>query len=376
MSAQVVPFTGEHYPDDTEAWCGLHAVARSACGCVYGAPGQGRTITAVVASSVRPEVTRWAITHRVPMADLTLLSGREGLGKSLVTVSWAADATRGRLDGITEPSPVGFVIGEDHLAKTVVPRLIAAGADMDRVVFLRVEDAGLDAGSPMFPIDSDRVGDFVVQHGVRLLVLDPLVGSLDHRLDSHKDHSIRQALDPLNRVAHRTGAAIVGIVHEGKGGGDLANRVLGSRAFVAAARSVVSVLRDPEDEATRLVVQTKSNLGPLDLPALTFTVNSATVATDTDTASVGRLSWGAEKSVDLADLADGDREDHHAAMDAADWLRHYLTEKGGEAARQDAVRDGQKSGHSSRTLQRALRKARVTVERRGFPSTSVWVLNP
>lgn len=378
MSAQVVPFTGEAYPDDTETWCGFHAVGRSSCKCLYGSsPAPGRAIRALVGSSIRPEVTRWAITHRVPMADLTLVSGREGLGKSLVTVSWAADATRGRLDGIPEPSPVGFVIGEDHLAKTVVPRLMVAGADMDRVMFLKVEDTGLDAGSPMFPIDSERVADFVTDHGIRFLVLDPLVGSLDHRLDSHKDHSIRQALDPLNRVAHRTGAAIVGIVHEGKGGGDLANRVLGSRAFVAAARSVVSVVRDPEDESTRLVVQTKSNLGPLDLPALTFTVDSASVETDTVAASVGRLAWGAEKAVDLADLTSADSGDHDERDALVGFITHYLVGEGGEAPARDvqrAVADA--FGPTAKaTLHRARKRAGVITDKAGMSAGWVWRLS-
>ena len=52
-----------------------------------------------LASSIKPRPVRWLWPDRIPSGALTLLAGREGIGKSLVGVHLAAQLTRGTLPG-------------------------------------------------------------------------------------------------------------------------------------------------------------------------------------------------------------------------------------------------------------------------------------
>ena len=357
-------------------WCDDCAISRTDPRHSCDKPA-GRRVTSIRGSQIKPRLTRWLIKYRVPTGDLTLLSGREGLGKSLVTAWWAAQATHGKLDGLDAPTNVGFVIGEDSASKTVVPRLIAAGADMERTHFITVSD-GIADGLPMFPIDTNDTAQFISDNKIDLLIIDPLVGVLDSRLDSHKDHSIRQALGPLGRLAHETGAAVVGIVHEGKGGGDLSNRVLGSRAFTAAARAVLTVSRDPEDDNARLLVMPKSNLGPLDLPAQSFTIDSTTVHTDEGPADMGVIVWGQERDVSLSDLTDPEPADREESDALTAYIRAYLIDNGGESPAKDVyagIRDTF-GPIAKASIYKARNSAGVTTEKGGMKAGWVWKIDP
>lgn len=73
------------------------------------------------------------------------------------------------------------------------------------------------------------------------------------------------------QLAEDTGAAVVGNVHLGKGiGTDPVNLILGSRAFSAVARVALVAARDPDDDAGYVLSVEKSNLGRIDVPALTY----------------------------------------------------------------------------------------------------------
>jgi hypothetical protein len=99
---------------------------------------------------------------------------------------------------------------------------------------------------------------------------------LEDNLDSHKDGEVRRALEPLAGVADKTRMAVLGLIHHNKGGStDPLQLVMASKAFTAVARSVHTVVPDPDDDTdTRRVFGTsKNNLGRANLPSLTFTVN-------------------------------------------------------------------------------------------------------
>jgi hypothetical protein len=79
-------------------------------------------------------------------------------------------------------------------------------------------------------------------------------------------------------MASRLRVAVVAVTHFSKGGGTSANnRIIGSIAFVAAARAAFIVSRDPDDENRRLFVPSKNNLGP-DRAGLAFRIETREVA--------------------------------------------------------------------------------------------------
>lgn len=119
--------------------------------------------------------------------------------------------------------------GEDDPKDTLVPRLMAANADLSRVHFV-VDAIGPDGPRPFDPARDmpllqsqvERLGD------VRLIVVDPIVSAVAG--DSHKNAEVRRGLQPLVDLASKIGACLVGITHFTKGtsGRDTTERVTGS----------------------------------------------------------------------------------------------------------------------------------------------------
>jgi hypothetical protein len=96
-------------------------------------PPAGLRTRAVDWQRVRP--LRWLWKRRIPIGLPSLLVGEEGMGKGTLAAWLIARATRGELDGDLQGEPIRvLVIGdEDGFEPIWVPRLHAAGADLDMV---------------------------------------------------------------------------------------------------------------------------------------------------------------------------------------------------------------------------------------------------
>ncbi len=342
-----------------------------------------RTVRVTRASEIRPRPARWLWEGRLALGTFNLLGGREGIGKSIVECTIGAAITRGRLKGIYFgiPKTIAIVATEDSWAHTFVPRLLAADADMDRVLRIDVEtDDGGDATLSL-PRDLHGTEQLILEHEVAALFLDPVLSRLDVGLDSHKDGEVRQALEPLVAVADRTDCTMVGLIHVNKStSGDPLTTLMASRAFAAVARAVLFVMVDPNDESSRLLGQPKNNLGRSDLPTLTFTIEGAKVAeTDEGPVWTGKLQWTGESECSIREAMQQANETAGAnrtvVTEAADWLEDYLTSKGGSADSAEVKREGNKAGHPLATLQRARTKLNVVAISVGFPRKTHWKLS-
>jgi hypothetical protein len=235
-----------------------------------GADAEGFRIELVPFSTIESERTDWLWANRVPRGFLTLLVGTEGLGKSAVTLGLAAALTRGTLAGDFkgEPGDVALVTVEDDPAKTMRPRLDAAGADPDRIKYVRLTKQGEDEGV-MFPRDAGRIGRELGEAGVRLVIVDPLAATLDPRLNSYKDTDVRQALTPLLAAARKHDFAVLGVLHTNKRSGtDARERAMGSVGWRQVVRSVLHLGVDPDDPdgkagTGRAIAHDKCNVGRL-----------------------------------------------------------------------------------------------------------------
>ena len=345
--------------------------------------GQIRQVRLTPASAITVRPVRWLWTDRLPLGAVALLGGREGVGKSILMCQLAAGVTRGRVPGVYAQCPQSVMIAatEDSWAHTIVPRLMAAGADLSRVFRVEVTMTDLEETALSLPQDLAALEQEIVEHAVALVILDPLLSRLHASLDTHKDSEVRQALEPLAALAIRTEASVVGLIHVNKSAHtDPLTTLMGSRAFVAVARAVLFVVTDPEDEEMRLLGQAKNNLGRTDLPTLRFCMESVKV-TDTPEGDVwtGKLKWMGETTRSIRealDVASGSTRDRTAAQEAGDWLLDYLTEQGGTAESAAAKEAGKAAGHSIDALKRARRLHKVTVESRGFPRRTYWVRPP
>jgi len=338
----------------------------------------GRWLRATRASDIAVRPVKWTWEDRLPVGEVSLLGGREGIGKSGEATWLAAQVTRGRLPGeyLGTPSDVLIVATEDSWAHTIVPRLMAHGADLDRVH--RIEAVTSDGLVPLsMPQDLGALEGVIGEVDAALVIFDPFLSRLDARLDTHKDAEVRLALEPLRDIAERTGAAFLGLIHVNKSQStDPLTLLMGSRAFAAVARAVLFMIEDPDDPDRRLLGQAKSNLGRLDLPTLKLRIKSVKVA-DTDEGEVwtGKVVLDGESELTIRDAvsAAGDgAEVRTAVAEAADWLMDFL--KGGPQAYGEVKRSARKVGHSESTLQRASKRLHAIKESAGYPRQTFWSL--
>ncbi|MCH7667576.1 MAG: AAA family ATPase [Acidobacteria bacterium] len=258
------------YLDDAES---RYQAQQAAVGAV---PEQRDGLRLVSASAIPPETPVWLWDGRIPLQAITLLIGTGGLGKTSLVCEIAARVSRGQLG--RSPAAVIFATVEDSRSHTLVPRLIAAGADLDLIHFVSVVEAGFENGITL-PDDLAELETAIEAESAEMLVLDPLVAHLSSTLDSHRDHSVRRALGPLHALAEATGVAVLGVSHLNKSAStNPLTRLGGSVAFGNAARSVLLFAADPDDDNSpvRYLVHVKSNLSRL-ARALKFEIESRTI---------------------------------------------------------------------------------------------------
>ena len=314
-----------------------------------------------------------------PLGAVTLLAGRQGLGKSALLANLTADLTRGRLPGELRGKPRTVLLAsyEDHYASTIVPRLIAADADLNFAAGLEL----IDDGKPdliSLPADLEAIAAEAELYKAKVLLIDPLMAALSGRVDSHRDQDVRRALAPLAQLAADADIAIVAVLHLRKGAANEAlDRVSGSVAFTAAARSVLAFgeASDDDQEGTgRVLAHAKSNLGAL-APSLLYGVEGATVNHGDLEIPTARLVCEGECDVRAGELlsppAGEDRTEVEIAMD---WLADHLGD--GEWHETSTIRDEAKAADiAPRTLQRAMARLGIEAKRDGFPSRGYWRLH-
>jgi hypothetical protein len=326
-----------------------------------------RRLVLTSAADIEPRPVRWGWESRLPVGHVSLIPGREGIGKSLLLTWMIAQITRGELPGayFGEPRPVFYCATEDSWQHTVVPRLIAAGADRDLVYRVEVESIETSMRIELtLPRDCDLLGAEIKRTDAAMVALDPMMSAIDHGVDTYNDRDMRTVLEPLGAMAEDTGCMVVALAHFNKSAGDdPLNLVTGSRAFTAFVRSVIAVARDPDSEDGSCVVsQVKNNLGRLDLPNLTYIIQAATVETHEGDAQVGRLHFTGESERGvreiLAEAANGAERTERA--ECADWLRETLA--AGPQRTKDVEAEGKERGFSQRTQWRARKQLGIRAD--------------
>jgi len=329
------------------------------------------------AASFVPEPVVWAWRDRVPLGALTLLVGDPGAGKSTLTIELAARASRGQLEGDLSGVPVAVVLAtaEDAVAQVVVPRLLAAGADLARVHLVQVRRDGITGGL-VLPDDVAALKDRVVAAGARFLVIDPFVAHLADTVNAHRDQDVRRAIAPLVWLAEEAAVAILGIVHLNKSDqAAVLSRVGGSVAFVAAARSVLLLGPDPDDREgpTRVLAHAKCNFG-VRAPSLRLRLEARAVPGDEATIRTSGIAWAGEATgVRAADLIASETDEARDEGDEATAILRQLLRDGPRPA-QDVQKNLRAAGVGERAWRRAKRDLRVRSEPAGFQGGWMWSL--
>lgn len=260
------------------------------------------------------KAVRWVWEGRMPLGEITLIPGREGVGKSTMLAWMAAAITNGNLPGLYQDQPraVLYAASEDAWSYTIAPRMLAAGANLDLIYRIDIEQDDGTVGGLILPRDCRDIPDIAHQVSAAALMCDPIMSLVDADINNFKAQELRQALEPLRRAAEAAGLAVPALVHFNKGtGGDVNTLIAGSRAWVEVARAVIAIAQDKDaDDYTCVVSQAKNNLGRADLPNLLYTIDSVQVDTDDpdEPAHVGRLRWVGETDTTVEDLLSGTQD--------------------------------------------------------------------
>ena len=238
---------------------------------LHGAPQTGPQLLTRCAADIEPEPIDWIWDGRIARGKLTVIGGDPEEGKSQLGVFISATISNAGIWPNNEGrAPRGSVIilsAEDGAEDTLVPRLIAAGADRRKIHLIEAVRGADEKGRRTFNMQTDlllleskikEIGDVVA------VVIDPASAYMGKNVDSHNDQSVRTVLAPLAEMASRLGVAIISIMHFNKGnsqaGTKVMHRFMASIAFVAAARVAFAAVRDPEDDKRHLFLHAKNNL--------------------------------------------------------------------------------------------------------------------
>jgi hypothetical protein len=322
-----------------------------------------RPVPGVLASEVMPEKVEWIWKGYIPRGKPTIFEGDPDEGKSTLALDIAARVSRGftmpdGLDGIEAAGAV-IVSLEDGAADTIVPRLIAAGADRSRIRIVQtIEGADGMERTPTLPGDLPAIEAAIKDVGAAVLVIDPLVATLAAETNSYRDQDIRRVMAPVAALAEKTGAAAILIRHLNKGSNPNPKyRGGGSIGIIGAARAAFLFGPNPDEEGSKVMAPVKNNLCAKP-PSLKYRIQECDGAI--------AIAWEGETSHTARSiLAEPETQEESSALaDAKSFLIDALS--GGAVDSNELKCAARRAGISERTLFRAKPLIGVTAKRDGF----------
>jgi putative DNA primase/helicase len=275
-------------------------------------------------------------------------------------------------------APLGNVIifnAEDGADDTIVPRLIAAGADRERIHIVSAVLLEDGKGRRTFNLQADlallekkirEIGD------VALVIIDP-ISSYMGKTDSHKNSEVRGALEPLSEMADRMKVAVLSITHFSKAGSGNTNKALhrfiGSIAFVGAPRAAFAVIEDADNEGRILFLHAKNNMAPKP-QGLAYRLLQTIVCDDIVASYVHWESTPVTISADQALGAAESTGSRTTKEEATDFLRDILGQ--GEMPAEEVQQAARKAGITPKPLRSAREALKVKSRREGFGPGAVW----
>ena len=305
----------------------------------------------------------WVWNGVIPEGQVTLVTGEPGVGKSLFAMDAIARLTRGErglsFEDQGKPGQVILFSGEDGIASVVRNRLEAAEAVLHLVNVVQNDSNTTreKAASARNRLDDDCQIESLELYltllreagePCRLIVIDPVKSFLD-ATNGRDDAKLRATMEKLTDLANRSGAAILLIatpskVEKGKRG----NWTPTSPVLAEVARSVWSIVRDPNEPGRRILLPVKTNLCETP-PGLGFTIHNQRICWEDEW-----VHQTAEQYV--AEATETERLQHVAAKSELSRVTDWLKTRMNDAPVYTSVLKADAAGHdiSEKTMMRAL----------------------
>ena len=336
------------------------------------------TVILTRASAIAPEKIEWLWPGIIATGRVTGLVGYPGLGKSQVAIDIAAivSTDRGWPGGIFNERAADVIIlaAEDGPADTIVPRLMAAGADRNRVHIVKAvkDGAGIER---LFNLvsDLDRLErEYDLKH-VRLLEINPISAYLGSargkQINRNQGSDVRGIQDRLAAFAAKHELAILAVSHLNKSSGARAiTQIMGSLEWVASPRAVFLVTEEAYT-GRHLFLPLKNNLAP-DRIGYAFRIETRLVAQDINTSAV---VWDRDPVTITADeaLAAAAKKGTSGAIE---FLQQVLND--GPVDQSEIVRLGKEAGFTEKILRTAREELGIKPLKKGFGADGKWEWPP
>ncbi|MBR1444546.1 MAG: AAA family ATPase, partial [Firmicutes bacterium] len=239
----------------------------------------------------------WLWYPYIAKGNITILYAAPGTGKTFLTCWLASRLSKGEPlpDAVPEEwekPPQGitmFFNAEDPADRTLKPRLIGCGADMESIV--TAEEWESKDFIP-YSFTDPRLPKLFEKVRPELVIFDPMQSYIGADIDMHRANQTRPILAHINYMAKIYNFALVIVCHINKmTNQEIGDRIIGSQDIKGAARSVLFLGQHPEISEAKVLFQTKNNLAEWGRP-LAFRIDNSGTET----------SLELDCSVDIRDL--------------------------------------------------------------------------
>ena len=337
---------------------------------------KGKKLLVKKLSLIEPRRAEYLLFPYLPKGRLCVIAGVSGSTKTWLTLYFASIISKAGTfitDNVFTKRTPGVVIyqpKENDYETDIRPRLDTLKANNENIFTIeeRYEDGS--SASPLSLTDK-RIKEVLEEHHPQLLVFDPLQSYLGENVDMHKANEVRPILDSLADLAKEYQCTIVIVSHMSKmTTASALDRILGTSDLRNAARSIIIVGNDPNDQNRRVFTHAKNSLGEL----------GQSVAYHIDTSAGGVVIDGfcdLEPDDVVKAKQDGSRNKPSVCRDEAINLLQEMLGEPGYCRLEDIQAAAAMQGISERTLQRAKKELFLKSLSVGYSNNkTTWWLYP
>ena len=329
------------------------------------------------AANIEETVLEWLWPGLIPFSQTTIIEGDPGTGKSQLTAAMCAHVSTGNdwPDGMSCPKGMAIICNaEDTEDSVIVPRLKAAGADLENVRILCPDPNRPD--DPPFQIPESVQGMLQLieteKWPVKLIIFDPIESFLT--VDNYRNQHVRKALRTLELMAKKLNCSVIFVRHLNKDTTKAAiYRGGGSIGMIGAARAALSVGFDPADKNRSIIVPVKQNWTKKRGGIAYRTTEETHMSQNGELITTSKVVWDGEVDVTADDVisAEADITQIGKLQEAGMFLKDFLAS--GPQKANDCKSTAAQDGISWATLQRAAKHIGASKYKQGFSAGGYWV---
>jgi hypothetical protein len=288
-----------------------------------------------------------------------------GGGKGFTNIDFIARLTTGSLfpnEESTERQPMNCVIlaAEESSANTIVPRLRAAGADLNRVRIIhsiryhgrhdKIEERLITFQQDMVAVKAD-----LQRHPKeRYLLIDPITNYVGD-INFNQDGEVRPVLTMLAHLAEelKITISIIGHFNKNTNVANAMDKPGGGRAWVAVPRTAWGFFRNPTDRKQRMMVSLRLSNADEEGTGLTFQISDRTIGTKRNGKPwvVGGVDWEGKTERTADEMIASEHPEARRDSKGVEFLNKIL--KNGRRLATEVYGAAEEKGISERTLKRA-----------------------